>query len=77
MDALELWYMPATESVTAIEAKRVSAVEPVLAQIERLKPTLNAHCATTGCTYHGKRDRGRGDVARFSESTLRGTAVDY
>jgi Asp-tRNA(Asn)/Glu-tRNA(Gln) amidotransferase A subunit family amidase len=47
MDAVELWYTPATGLVTAIKAKNVSpvrAVDAVLARIERLHPTLDASC---------------------------------
>ena len=50
MDAVELWYLPATGLVTAIKAKDVSpvgAVDAVLARIECLNPTLNASCTIT------------------------------
>jgi aspartyl-tRNA(Asn)/glutamyl-tRNA(Gln) amidotransferase subunit A len=50
MDAAELCYMPATQLVAAIRAKKVSPVEvvdAVLARIERLNPKLNAYCTLT------------------------------
>jgi Asp-tRNA(Asn)/Glu-tRNA(Gln) amidotransferase A subunit family amidase len=50
MDAVELWYLPATGWVTAIKVKDVppgGAVDAVLARIERLDPTLKASCAIT------------------------------
>jgi aspartyl-tRNA(Asn)/glutamyl-tRNA(Gln) amidotransferase subunit A len=50
MDAAELCYMPATELVAAIKAKKLSPVEvvdAVLARIERLNPKLNAYCTIT------------------------------
>jgi len=50
MEAVELCYLPATQLVAAIRAKKVSPVEvvdAVLARIERLNPTLNAYCTLT------------------------------
>jgi aspartyl-tRNA(Asn)/glutamyl-tRNA(Gln) amidotransferase subunit A len=50
MDAVELCYLPATELLAAIKAKKASpveVVEAVLARIERFNPTLNAYCTLT------------------------------
>src|SRR5919199_5291214 len=50
MDAEELCYLPASELVEAIKARKVSPVEvidAVLARIERLNPKLNAFCTLT------------------------------
>jgi aspartyl-tRNA(Asn)/glutamyl-tRNA(Gln) amidotransferase subunit A len=50
MEAMELCYLPASELVAAIKAKKVSPVEviaAVLARAERLNPRLNAFCTLT------------------------------
>jgi len=50
MNHEDLCFMPATELVAAIRAKKVSPVEvteAILARIERLNPLLNAYCTLT------------------------------
>jgi aspartyl-tRNA(Asn)/glutamyl-tRNA(Gln) amidotransferase subunit A len=71
MEAAELCYMPATEMVAAIKAKRVSPVEvvdAVLARIDRLNPRLNAYCTVT-------REEARAAARAAEAAVMRGDAT--
>src|SRR5262245_22529616 len=65
MNVTDLCYMPATEVIPLIRARKLSPLEltdAVLARIERLNPGLNAFCTLTA-------DLAR-DAARRAEETL-------